>query len=280
MRAIEVRNLSYRYPGQSDYALLDLNLNVDEGEIVLLTGPSGCGKSSLIRCINGLIPQMYGGQYEGEVRVLGLNPAVTPTRVMSKHVGTVFQNPDNQLFALSVEGDVAFSLENLGLQRDDIEKRVREALERVGISELRKRSTFELSGGQKQKVAIASILALSPKILLLDEPTSSLDPLSARSLIETLVELRRRDELTVMIAEHKTELLAPIADKMVVMDNGTVIDEGHPREVIERAIRFNYAINVPKVSQLSALLSEYLNSSIYLEVRDLVDALSEIGCSD
>lgn len=180
MPIVEVRSLSYTYPGSTKPTLTNVNFSVEEGEFILLTGPSGCGKTTLCRCLNGLIPNSYGGEFNGQVIVDGLVTTEHPVYEIAQHVGLVFQNPENELFCTSVEREVAFGPENLALPREEIRKRVEESLAMVGISHLRDKSPEELSGGEQQKVAIAALLAMKPKILVLDEPTANLDPASAQ----------------------------------------------------------------------------------------------------
>lgn len=248
---IRVENLSFRYYGSDEYALRDVNLVVRGGELIALAGRSGCGKTTLLRCLNGLIPSFYEGEMSGRVLVDGKDTRGTPTHILSQVAGMVFQNPDNQLFALSVEADVAFPLENLGMPREVILERVEWALKTLGIEDLRYRSPFELSGGQKQKVAIASVLAMRPKILLLDEPTSSLDPASARSLIDSIVELNRREGLTIIISEHRLDLILPHADRLIVMDRGRIVGDGDPRSILRGEDLLVYGVAPPRVSEVA-----------------------------
>jgi len=255
LKLIEVRDLSFRYPGSSNYALKNVNLDVRPGEFIVLAGRSGCGKTTLLRCLNGLIPHFYEGDFEGKVLVDGKDTSENPPHILSQIAGMVFQNPDSQLFALTVEADVAFPLENLGLPREVIRERVDWALKILGIEELRNRSPFELSGGQKQKVAIASVLAMKPKVLLLDEPTSSLDPLSAKNLIDSILELNKREGLSIVISEHRLELLLPHADRLIIMDEGRIIYDGDPRNVLEKDL-MPYGISAPSVSEVA----KYMNS--------------------
>src|SRR4030067_2959235 len=166
MAVIETKNLAYTYPGGTKPSINDVSIKVEKGEFVLITGPSGCGKTTLCRCFNGLIPHFYSGELKGELCVAGLNVGEHQIYEMAKQVGLVFQNPDNQLFAVSVEKDVAFGLENLGMPRDQMKDRVNWALQMTGIEELRERAPHELSGGQQQRVAIATVLAMQPEILL------------------------------------------------------------------------------------------------------------------
>ncbi|MCD6480424.1 ABC transporter ATP-binding protein, partial [Candidatus Bathyarchaeota archaeon] len=200
---VEVEGVTYTYPNAEEPALRGVTLTVDEGEFILLTGPSGCGKTTLCRCLNGLIPHFYSGEMEGEVRVLGLSTREHPPSELARYVGLIFQNPDNQIFSLTVEKEVAFGLENLGVERVEMRKRVDWALEVVGLSHLRHRLTNELSGGEKQRLAIASILAMRPRVIVLDEPTSFLDPKAAEHLFEILDLLNREYGMTIILIEHR-----------------------------------------------------------------------------
>ena len=257
MEIVRIEGLTFTYSGFDTPALNNINLSVEEGEFVLLLGPSGCGKSTLCRCLNGLIPHFYTGKMEGKVVVAGMDVSKTPTYVLSQYVGMVFQNPENQLFSLTVENDVAFALENLGMPRDEIRRRVDFALKAVGIEELRKRSPFELSGGQQQKVAIASILALMPKLMVFDEPTSSLDPVSAKSIIETILKIRKEFGTSVIVAEHRVELLADKVDRVIVMHKGRIVKDGSPREVFLSEEMIPYGVPVPKVVSMAKGVNKY-----------------------
>ena len=257
MEIVRIEGLTFTYSGFDTPALNNINLSVEEGEFVLLLGPSGCGKSTLCRCLNGLIPHFYTGKMEGKVVVAGMDVSKTPTYVLSQYVGMVFQNPENQLFSLTVENDVAFALENLGMPRDEIRRRVDFALKAVGIEELRKRSPFELSGGQQQKVAIASILALMPKLMVFDEPTSSLDPVSAKSIIETILKIRKEFGTSIIVAEHRVELLADKVDRVIVMHKGRIVKDGSPREVFLSEEMIPYGVPVPKVVSMAKGVNKY-----------------------
>ncbi len=275
MTILETSNLWFKYSGGSEWALREVNLEVSEGEFIILAGRSGCGKSTLLRCFNGLIPHFYDGEMIGYVKVCGLDTREHPPYVLSQYAGMVFQNPDNQLFALTVEADVAFALENLSIPRDEIRERVDWALKIMGIEELRDKSPLELSGGQKQKVAIASILALRPKILLLDEPTSSLDPYSAKQLIDTIVELNQKYRITILIAEHRLDMLLPYASRLIIIDNGRIVLDGNPREILEKNDVVSYGVSTPRVvkvaTQLKKVLGDSSNLGTPLSVEELVE---------
>jgi energy-coupling factor transporter ATP-binding protein EcfA2 len=204
---------------------------VDKGEFIVITGRSGCGKTTLCRCLNGLIPHFYEGELKGSITVAGLDVTETPVSRMASIVGMVFQNPSSQLFMLTVERDVAFGPENLGVPRDEILRRIDWALNMLGISDLRFRAPHELSGGQQQRVAIAAILAMQPQIIVLDEPTAYLDPYTSLSIFNLLKDLNSKLGLTVILVEHKLELASSLADRIIVMDGGRIVVEGDPREV-------------------------------------------------
>ena len=254
MAIIETKNLTYTYPGGAKPSISDVSIKVEKGEFVLITGPSGCGKTTLCRCFNGLIPHFYQGELKGEITVAELDATKHPTYEMAKHVGLVFQNPENQLFALSVEKDVAFGLENLGFLREEMRKRVDWALNLTDIYDLRERSPHEVSGGQQQRVAIAAVLAMQPEIIVLDEPTSFLDPLSAEKIFEVIHELNRKLGITVVLVEHRLDLTAKYADHIIIMDEGKVLFDGNPREILSTEEVRLIGVGIPKATLLYQML--------------------------
>jgi energy-coupling factor transporter ATPase len=279
MAIIETRGLTYTYPGGTKQSISDVNLTIEKGEFTLVTGPSGCGKTTLCRCFNGLIPHFYQGELKGEVTVAGLNIEEHPIHELAKRVGLVFQNPENQLFALSVEKDVAFGLENLGVPREEMRKSVDWALGLAGINELRDRAPHELSGGQQQRVAIASVLAMRPEVIVLDEPTSFLDPLSAKKIFEVVRELNRNLGITVVLVEHRLDLTAKYADHMVVMDGGKVILDGDPHEILTSEETRLVGVGIPKATRLYQLLLKHgikLGNASPLSSEEMVALLREV----
>jgi len=253
---IRIRNLTYTYPIGTKPAFEDVTLDIEKGEFVILTGPSGCGKTTLCRCFNGLIPHFYGGELKGEIEVAGLKVVEHQIHELAQHVGLVFQNPENQLFALSVEKDVAFGLENLGLPREEIRKRVKWALEMTGIWDLRERAPYELSGGQQQRVAIASVLAMHPEIIVLDEPTSFLDPMGAQKIFDVIDELNESLGITIILVEHRLDLASRYADRIIVMSQGRVVLDGEPREVFCSEEARLVGVGIPKATRLFQVLTE------------------------
>jgi energy-coupling factor transporter ATPase len=279
MTIIETKNLTYTYPGGMQPSINGVSIKVQKGEFVLITGPSGCGKTTLCRCFNGLIPHFYQGELKGEITVAGMDTITHETHEMAKSVGLVFQNPENQLFALSIEKDVAFGLENLGLPREEMRQRVDWALKLTNIHELRERSPHEVSGGQQQRVAIAAVLAMRPEIIVLDEPTSFLDPLSAETIFEVIHELNRKLGITVVLVEHRLDLTAKYADRIIIMDEGKVCFDGNPRKVLSTEETRLIGVGIPKATFLYHILKKdgvNLGEDTPLSSQELVKLLKEV----
>ncbi len=233
-----VEDLSFRYRDRQELAIKDVSLSMEPGELLLVAGPSGCGKTTLARCINGLIPRSYKGEMTGSICILDQDTDGLPLARISQMIGTVLQDPERQILGTRVISEVAFGLENLGFSRPEIRERVSETMEYLGISDLGERETHNLSGGEKQKVALAGVLAMKPKMLLLDEPLASLDPASA---LETMALLRQLvDEgMTVLIVEHRVEDVLKIKpDRVMLMMDGVVTYLG-PTEGLESAVDYH-----------------------------------------
>ncbi len=279
MAVIQTENLTYTYPSATKPSIRDVSIKIEKGEFVLITGPSGCGKTTLCRCFNGLIPHFYQGELEGRITVAGLDVLEHPTYEMAKHVGLVFQNPENQLFALSVEKDVAFGLENLGMPREEMQKRVEWALNLTGVYELRERAPHELSGGQQQRVAIASVLAMQPEVMVLDEPTSFLDPLTAKKIFEVIYELNRKLGITVVLVEHRLDLTAQYANHIIIMDEGKIVLDGEPREILGSEEARLIGVGIPKATRLYQILKKddvKLGNNIPLASEEMAMLLREV----
>ncbi len=253
---LRIENLSFRYPDASRRAVDSFNLEVEPGQIVVLAGPSGCGKSTLLRAVNGLIPHMYTGDYSGDVLVAGSSVKASTMRHLAQTVGFLFQNPENQIFMFTVERDVAFGLENLGVSRPEMRRRVDEAMGFLGIEALSQRAPHELSDGQKQRVALAGVLAMRPKLIILDEPTSLLDPRTAMELVELVGKLRKELGTTFVVVEHRLDLLVRVADRIVVMNEGAKVLDGSPREVLFGDKAYGYGVAVPVVTRVQKMLAK------------------------
>jgi len=278
MAIIETKTLTYTYPGGTKPSIRDVSIKIEKGEFTLITGPSGCGKTTLCRCFNGLIPHFYQGDMKGEVTVAGLKVEEHPIYELAIHVGLVFQNPENQLFALSVEKDVAFGLENLGVQREEMRKRVEWALKLAGIYDLRERAPHELSGGQQQRVAIAAVLAMQPEVIVLDEPTSFLDPLGAKKIFEVIYELNKKLGITILLVEHRLDLTAKYADHIIMMEEGKVILDGEPRKILSSEEARLIGVGIPKATRLYQILRKdgiKLGNTIPLSSDEMATLLRE-----
>ena len=221
---IEIENLSFKYSVDDDYILKNINLSVHKGECVLLCGKSGCGKSTLLKTINGIIPEFCNGEIDGRVEVCGMNTFETEIYKISEKVGSVFQNPKTQFYTTNTTDEIAFGLENYGIEREVINKRIEEVEKELHLENLMNKNIFNLSGGEKQKIAIASIYALNPEIFILDEPSSSLDIKSMKELSLTIKKLKSLGK-TIIIAEHRLWYLKDIADRAIYLEDGKIIRE-------------------------------------------------------
>ena len=253
---IEIQDLSFIYKGEEKPALQDVRLTVPEGGFLGVIGPAGAGKTTLARAITGMIPHHYTGDYYGSVKVNGMDTVETSLEDISRLVGMVFQDVDSQIISPVVEDELLYGLENFGIPRDEIPGRLAEALEKVGIPDLRERTVGSLSGGQRQKVAIASIIALKPKILVMDEPTGELDPRSSRQVFSLLKELNEEQGITVIIIEQKIMLLCEFARQLAVLNEGKIVRQGEIRDVLAHAEELeSLGVNCPRVTTLSRALS-------------------------
>ncbi len=233
MAIIEVKQLSYVYPQTNSPALRDISLQVEAGEFVAIIGNSGAGKSTLCYALTGFVPHFFQGKLAGEVRVAGRETRTTALAELALVSGLVFQNPANQISGakFTVYEEVAFGLENLGIPRQEMPARIERALTLTGISDLADRSPFSLSGGQQQRLALASMLVMAPEVLVLDEPTSQLDPSGSRQFFAVIRELSRQG-MTVVMVEHKLEWIAAFADRVIVLVDGQIALTGAPAEVL------------------------------------------------
>jgi energy-coupling factor transporter ATP-binding protein EcfA2 len=247
---IRLENLTFAYAGSRRPAVKHVNLEIMKGDYVVIAGPTGCGKTTLCRCFNGLIPHFHQGKMMGKVTVNGVDTCKAKVSDLSQTVGFIFQDPENQLVALNVERELAFAPENLGLPREEIGARVEEIIEMVGLEELRHKAPYELSGGEQQRVAIAAVLTLKPKILVLDEPTSNLDPMSARKIVNLLGRMNRDHKMTIILVEHRLDLVASYSSKVVVMNNGEIVAEGEPRTTLSSDFVEELGVGIPKILKL------------------------------
>jgi len=257
MRAFELTKTKVRYQGSDLLALDDVSVGADEGEIVLLLGSNNAGKSTFCRLLNGLVPQSTPAQIDGKVEVLGRDANRTSVARLATMVGMVFQEPENQLFCMSVEEEVAFGPENVAIPRAEIIARVEWALEAVGLTGYNARSPSNLSGGEKQRLAIAAALSMRPRLLVLDEPAYALDPTGRVDLYALLRDLRERYGMTILIAERDAEEMAELCDRVILLRNGRVVADGTPNAVLSAIDEVVAAgVSPPQIAHLSSLLAD------------------------
>lgn len=253
---IDIEDVSFSYRETREPALNHISLAIGEGDFLGIIGPSGAGKSTLAACLSGAIPHHFGGTLYGAVHVAGKDTCEVTLTDISRIVGSVLQDIDTQMVASVVEDELLFGMENFGVPHDTIEQRLSDALQTVGIADLRDREIATLSGGQKQKVAIAAIMALQPRVLVLDEPTAALDPASSLLVFDTLAKINREQNVTVVVIEQKVALLSTFCNRVVVLDNGKIALEGTPHEVFSHAEELQrIGVDSPRVARISNSLA-------------------------
>ncbi len=285
---IEVRNLSFVYPRSSKKAIDNQSFDNYAGEFVLLCGSSGSGKTTLAKCLNGIIPHLSVGDMYGEVKVNNLNTAEVQIHELSSEIGMVFQNPEDQIFSIRVSDEVALGVECQGYKHDDIVKRVDYAMDKLRITDIKNRLTFSLSGGQKQKVSIASNLAILPSIIVLDDPTTDLDPISKQEVMDILQELKKEIQLdvsgtgekkgmTFLVIEHELTDLMEFVDRVMVMHEGRIVFNGEPGEVFYENYEFldKIGVRIPDHIRLGRYLMDqgcqYSEVKYPVKLADVVD---------
>ncbi|MBK6646030.1 MAG: ABC transporter ATP-binding protein [Anaerolineales bacterium] len=233
MAFVTLQNVTYKYPLTEKPVLQNINLQIQEGEFVSVIGPNGAGKSTLCYALAGFVPHFFKGEISGEIEVDGKLSSKSTLDTWVLNVGLAFQNPFNQISGAkyTVFEEIAFGLENIGVPRDEMKKRVEDAMSLTGISELADRSPYSLSGGQQQRVALTSILVMRPRLLVLDEPTSQMDPIGTREVFG-VVRKMAEEGMTVVMVEHKVEWIAEFADRVIALKEGQILMEGKPNEVL------------------------------------------------
>jgi len=254
MPIVKLRQVTYHYPFTQTPALQEIDLDIEEGEFVAIIGPNGAGKSTLCYTLAGFIPHFYKGELHGTVEVDGEIAQHSNLSDWVMKVGLVFQNPFNQISGAkyTVFEEVAFGLENSGVPRAEIIRRVEEVLEQIGIADLADRSPYSLSGGQQQRVALASILVMQPKVLVLDEPTSQMDPIGTREVFGAIRKMAEQG-ITVVMAEHKMEWIAQFADRVIALWEGKILLEGTPQQVLTDERLFEKGFGVSRYTTTARL---------------------------
>ena len=293
MASIEIENLRFIYPSRETPTLLGITTRVPCGAFVLLTGPTGCGKSTLLRTLNGLIPHASAGKLTGVVRLNGKDIAAQPLATTCQQVSLLFQNPDDQLFCTLVEDEVAFGLENLGFPPEEIKERITLALKQVGLTGFASRRISSLSGGEKQRVALAAICAMQPQVLLLDEPTSHLDPQGTRDILGIVKHLNSEAGITVILATHRTKEVAPLCSHVWLMNEGRLRLDLRKVEAFQDTTPYKHLgvqvpVDAPPKSSTPSLkrASDTARSEVLLNIQNLryrysnsdTDAVCNISC--
>lgn len=278
MSIIKFNNFHFRYKGNEEYALNNINLDIDEKKFILLAGETGSGKTSLIRSINGLIPQFYSGYYKGNVEIDNIKTTETTIAELSRKVGIVFQNPENQLISMNVEHEIVFGPENLGYPKEKIEKRFNNVVQLTGIESILDKPPFELSGGEQQRVALASILILQPEILILDEPTANLDPYFAKKILLLLKDIQEKEDITIIISEHRMDLILSLIDKIILMDNGKVLLYDSKDKVVNSDEFQHVNLNRPIIYSIFDKLKKknVYNKNIPVSISSAIKILQEL----
>lgn len=254
---IELKNVSFKYELQEEKTIKNMDLYVKQGEFVGIIGKNGSGKTTLCNIIRGIIPDFVQGQISGDIVIDNKNIDDIKRGEMAELVGFVFQNPFSQISGIkkTVFEEIAYGLENLGVPREEIRQRVTDVIKLLKIEDLQDKNPNELSGGQSQRVAIASVIVMNPKVLIFDEPTSQLDPLGTEEIFDILKLLKSQNK-TIILVEHKIDLIAEYADRVVVMDDGEIIFNGETHEVLSNDKIEKHNVSMPIVSELAYKLNE------------------------
>ncbi|WP_225986158.1 energy-coupling factor ABC transporter ATP-binding protein [Psychrobacillus glaciei] len=279
---IDLKNVSYRYPVSDDFTLKNISFSIEKGKFTAIIGNNGSGKTTLCNTIRGFVPHFYKGDLEGNVLVDQVNITDYQLGQLGEKVGYVFQNPFIQVSGVkdNVFEEVAYGLENLGVPVEEIKARVEEVLKLVKIEHLRDKNPFGLSGGQRQRVALASIIVMDPEILVIDEPTSQLDPIGTEQIFDIIRLMKERGK-TIVLVEHKMDLIAEYADDLLVMHEGELVMQGSVREVFANPEFEKYEIQYPHVTEVALQLQKSGMPLSFLPIRDkeLTQALNKIGVS-
>ena len=278
MAEIKVENLKYRYPDTEKLALNGITCDIKPGEFIGVIGRNGSGKSTFCQALLGLVPNFYRGAYGGKVFVDDVEVRNVEVDELCQKVGMVFQNPFNQVTGskLTVYEEIAFGLENFGISRDEMKKRIDDSLELLDIAKYRDRAPFDLSGGQMQRMAIASIIAMQPEVIVLDEPTSQLDPQGSEEVFKAVAKLSEKG-ITVIMVEHKIEKIAAYSDRIMLLDDGKLVDMNTPQEIFSRDDLMEHGVVAPAYTRICKELGLKVPGTDYYPVT-LEEARKLLAC--
>ena len=273
MSIIKIEDLTVQYLEQEENALDKISLEVEEGEFVAILGAHGAGKTTLCLSINGIVPNMINADMFGKIEVAGEIPPNIPVRELASKVGSVFDNPEFQMSQLTVFEEVALGLQNLGVDKDTIIENITTSLELVGLAGFEERYPNQLSGGQQQRLAMASALSMKPQILVLDEPTSNLDPIGKEEVFTVTRKINQEEGLTVIIAEHEVEVIAEYADKVILLEQGKITQVGTPEELFPNIvdIQSNVGVRIPQITDFASRVPDKFKGSIPVTVDKAIE---------
>jgi energy-coupling factor transport system ATP-binding protein len=261
MIAVSIQDLGWKYSGRKHFAIEHVNLEIEENTFTSVVGPNEHGKTTLVSCIKGLIPNSFHGVWRGNVEIFGQDVRKLSAQSLASEIGFVFADPEAQFTSMTVEEELVFGLENIGLPLNEVKGRLEWVTEITSIADLLDKPPYEISGGQKQRVAIASVLAMKPRIMILDEPTSMLDPLGKDFIFDILTNLKKEQNLTLIVVEHNIEEVAPLSDLMVLMYEGNIAKAAPPAEFFENSeFLIEHGINPPEAT---AFIDQLKDHKIY-----------------
>ena len=280
MAIVNLQNVTYKYPLTNTPVLKNINLQIEDGEFVAIVGPNGAGKSTLCYAISGFVPHFFKGEMTGTVEVLGIESQNSSLHEWVLNVGLAFQNPFNQISGAkyTVFEEIAFGLENIGIPRDEMTSRVEDAMKLTGISDLADRSPYSLSGGQQQRVALTSILVMQPKILVLDEPTSQMDPIGTREVFGVIRKMAEQG-MTVILVEHKVEWIAQFADRVIALKDGQILLEGTPGEVLTSRVLEESGFGISRYTSVARKAQEmglWKNNGLPVTLEEAVEGFAKV----
>ena len=279
MIAISIQDLGWKYSGRKHFAIEHVNLEIEENTFTSVVGPNEHGKTTLVSCIKGLIPNSFHGVWRGKVEIFGQDVRQLSAQILASEIGFVFADPEAQFTSMTVEEELVFGLENIGLPLNEVKGRLEWVTEITSIADLLDKPPYEISGGQKQRVAIASVLAMKPRIMILDEPTSMLDPLGKDFIFDILTNLKKEQNLTLIVVEHNIEEVAPLSDMMVLMYEGNIAKAASPAEFFENSeFLIEHGINPPEAT---AFIDQLKDHQIYrgplpVHLEDAVQLTKEL----
>lgn len=275
MKALEVKNVTYKYPIAQENVLENISFSVDKGEFVAIIGRNGCGKTTLCNILRGFIPSFHQGKFTGTVLLNGKEISEMSMGEIAVEIGFVFQNPFIQVSGIkhSVFNEVAYGLENLGVAREEIIERTDKILQDLKMNDLRDKHPVQLSGGQRQRVALASVLVMDPNILIIDEPTSQLDPQSTEKVFEIIRLLKERNK-TIILVEHKIDLISEYADRVILIDNKQILFDDLAKNILANKEVMSYGVNLPQVAKLGIQFEEETGNRLEYIPSVLKDAVT------